>query len=161
MDWIESGGGPLVLLPASKAGLWRGASGAGLHYELACSVQAYAGVVPWEDVDVLVLDDAPLRAAVTVGEAGVLIVRWAYASNEEVVLESLRRIDWQRLAATERHVLAAIEKPYVLIDSAEPGAEASAALDVQLRSGAWEVLTFEYAPTADLGLILHAIRPLA
>ncbi|MEV4558898.1 Imm21 family immunity protein [Kitasatospora sp. NPDC049285] len=81
MVWAESGGGPLVVVPASSLHHWGGCTPNGStlgggppdDYDRACAIEDYAGVVtaeavlddpaaPWEDSGVRVTDGPALRS---------------------------------------------------------------------------------------------------
>jgi hypothetical protein len=79
-DWIESAGGPLIVMPRSVSPSWKGT--AGEDYQEACNVEDYLGLVARDWGAVVVLGDAPLRTAVIHQPDGPAIVRWIYAPNE-------------------------------------------------------------------------------
>src|SRR3954469_24678614 len=87
--WIESGGGPLVVVARAAASRWKGASSE--DYDLACAVEDYTGVIDGEFGQAWVLNDEPLRTCVLELPAGLAIVRWRYAPDEPVLLASVQQ----------------------------------------------------------------------
>src|SRR5947209_6469559 len=94
MNWIESAGGPLILIPRAVLGQWGGASlqtpMVGDDYGRACAVRDYLGKIPVSDSFALVLGDTPDRNTVLEIEPGTAILRWGYADSEEQILDAVR-----------------------------------------------------------------------
>ena len=88
MAWIESAGGPLVVLPRSLRSAWMGV--AADDYDAACSVDGYLGLLrrPWGDA--LVLGDEPLRTSVVQRHDGLAIVRWRFAPGTSALMDAAR-----------------------------------------------------------------------
>ena len=82
MNWIDSAGGPLILMERAALAFWGGCfSGGGSDfesdYERACAVDAYAGVIQVEGRSALVLGDEPCETTVwRVAQGNDVIVRW-------------------------------------------------------------------------------------
>lgn len=157
MDWMESGGGPFVLVPSSRVQRWSGAAGGGSDYALACGVADYAGVVAWAGVEVLVLGDAPLRTVIWTGHEPPVLVRWMYAPGEQAVMDALRCLVLDALVPVEEAILTVAERGLVLFDAAEPGSEAETST-LDIAPGRYRVLTFDYAPGEETRLLLHVFR---
>jgi hypothetical protein len=124
LRWIESGGGPLLVLPSSLLPDWGGTDSPGsgaaaTDYDRACDVSEYIGAIAVGEGQGLVLGDMPMPAAWWAESAGML-VRWMAATSEEAVLEVLRdpSLDpaWEREAT-----FACVDGSLVLFDSAYPG----------------------------------------
>lgn len=122
MEWIESDGGPLVVLPRSAVSTWQGTDTK--DYEEACGVEDYLGRLPREWGEVVVLGDEPFRTGVLLRSDGVAIVRWRYAASEEELLTSAREADLDLLHPVETLAVTLLDEPYVILDSATHGSRA-------------------------------------
>src|SRR5258707_15417127 len=98
MNWIDSAGGPLIVLPLSHLLRWEGIlppsagriveatfrwnpkSGTATDYDSACDVADLIGLLNLGDLEVLVLGDEPLSTAWLpfADRPGGVIVRWHY-----------------------------------------------------------------------------------
>ena len=105
LSWIESGGGPLIVVPASALNGWRGAPvdfdpgdlNTWGDYGRACQVDGYADALDVGDDQALVLGDRTGIDHVPAGAA--LFVRWIYADSEADVIRLIPRAvetaDWE------------------------------------------------------------------
>ncbi|MEV1333932.1 Imm21 family immunity protein [Micromonospora costi] len=92
LPWVESGGGPLIVVPTSALTTWRGASAdfdpgdldTWGDYGRACQIDGYAGSLDTGDDQALVLGDEP--ASTTYLSDQRLFIRWIYADSEEDVI---------------------------------------------------------------------------
>src|SRR6185295_2520943 len=87
--WVDSTGGPLVVVPTSALPHWHGTgdyfTGDSTpddwgDYGRACAVDGYAGIIPVGDTQALVLGDDPLPT--TYLAESRTFVRWAEARSE-------------------------------------------------------------------------------
>lgn len=161
MHWIESAGGPLVLVPERSLGAWKGADGPDsgeTHYERACSVEDFIGLVKVDGgAPAIVLGDEPLRTAWRPSEAGGMLVRWIAAPAEEDVDQALASLPdilpWEHVLDFE-HPGGAM----MLFDAAVPGEELpSDHLRLDLPAGRWTLGLSAYHPSDDVALMLHRI----
>lgn len=136
MTWVESGGGPLVVVPVEVAHLWRGDGGLGLpdgdlsmvwetvrkhtDYGRASGVDDYLGVLEVGPGTSLVFGDEPLATTFLTTEDGAIFVRWVHAENEEDVVRAAQIVpeDVWVSAASRFHVGRG---GLLLFDSACPG----------------------------------------
>lgn len=124
--WVESEGGPVIVVEESLRHLWGGYANA--DYETACAVEGHAALVPFEEQSAcpgsaLVIGDVP--APTTYMEEFGALVQWIAASSEvrlvEVVREGLGLVDeWADGPVV--HVNGRL----AVFDAALPGAEARA-----------------------------------
>lgn len=152
-DWIESAGGPLVVIPRSMSGNWKGI--ASDDYNQACGVENYLGLVTREWGDVLILGDEPLRTAVVARSKGPAIVRWMYAPNEDRLLDVAVTADLDGIWPVETLSVRLLDEPYVIFDS---GANDSTAprLEFTPPPGSRPVHTYIIKdPGHEVRLILH------
>ncbi|WP_405439729.1 immunity 21 family protein [Streptomyces avidinii] len=139
VDWVESGGGPFVVVPAAVLNLWEGADSDGPEsdYDRACTVSGYARLLAVGPAQALVLGDEPSSTAF-LPEHGVF-VRWVAAESEADLLGSvgaaLADVVWEDSQVWD------VPGPVVLFDSAWPGSEVEPDNHrrVDLAAGRYEV----------------------
>ncbi|WP_326594227.1 Imm21 family immunity protein [Streptomyces sp. NBC_01294] len=86
LTWLETEGGPFIVVPRTALPHWSGTEG---DYDRACEVMEFVGVLALPDgAEALVLGDEPLSTAY-LPEHRVL-VRWHYAESEEGVADIIR-----------------------------------------------------------------------
>lgn len=103
MDWVESGGGPLLAAPASQLARWEGATDdegpeeTWGDYGRACAIDGYIGLVGIGGGQGLVLGDEPATTTYLPDER--LFVRWAAADSESDLVDAARHavhgVEWQ------------------------------------------------------------------
>lgn len=96
MKWIESNGGPLVLVAEELLGDWRGVEGASTgepdgatDYDRACAVTEYVETISCGSGRVLVFGDEPFRTSWRPRPSGGDIVRWVYSDSEQSIAAAL------------------------------------------------------------------------
>jgi hypothetical protein len=144
MKWIESVGGPLILIPQSVLSEWHGASletsMAGDDYQRACAISSYVGEIPVGGGTGLVLGDAPDRTAVIASEFGPALLRWGCADSEEAILEAVRtNLGRAEVIGELEHQVG--EPTHLLIDSAFSGTDFAESLELRLAMGTYRVMT--------------------
>lgn len=89
VEWVESGGGPLIAVPEAVLPFWAGADGDELStdYDRACEVDGRIGFVPVGDTTALVLGDEPASTAFLTEHD--TFVRWCAADSEDELLASI------------------------------------------------------------------------
>lgn len=150
-EWIESAGGPLVLLPRSKLSAWAGVEGR--DYNDACEVVDYAGLLTRSWGHVIVLGDEPLRTAVICRDEGQWIVRWMFSPDEPAAIMLAMTFNPEGAIPSERLDVEVIDEPYLLFDSASNGAEASG-LEVHVPPKARSLETY-VVKEREVGLVIH------
>jgi len=158
LHWIESTGGPLVVLSREVAGEWSGY--AGPDYDLACTVMDFVGIAPEDDQPrrgpVLVLGGEPM--ATTYLPERHCLVRWVYANSEEDLLAAVReRLDDD--GAWGEGVAYDVAGPTLLLDSSAVGAEAGGdwlELDLPIGECVVKTLFFESESSS---AVLHRFTP--
>ncbi|MGE6759577.1 Imm21 family immunity protein [Corallococcus interemptor] len=139
-EWIESLGGPLVMLPVSKRKMWAGARTN--DYDEACSIYSSSGIIPRDWGDVVVLADEPLRTCVILRPEGPMIVRWRYAPDEEVLLQAVSEFEPGLHSPVERVSFRSQAEPYVIVDSVED-ASLARGIEVRLSDGVSRMVSYE------------------
>ena len=88
--WIDSDGGPLILMEARLAPHWTGVDGK--DYDRACEVNDYLCVLTVGDGQALVFGEEPMSTAWLANRNGGTFVRWSYGESQSAVLETLKGI---------------------------------------------------------------------
>jgi len=105
LDWIESAGGPLLMLEEDLLSHWRGSQqvfiGEPTDYERACAVDDYIALIAVNSREGIVLGEEPFRTAWWFSlELGYgFLVRWVFANSEADVLQALKNLPsdkWER-----------------------------------------------------------------
>jgi hypothetical protein len=155
MRWIMSAGGPLILIPRSIIGQWRGVADGGEDYQAACAVTDRAGVIWRHGVDILVLNDEPLQTACVVSDRRPMLIRWMYAPSESAALAALHDFQDRRLRPSEAVLMTCKESRYVLLDAGADGSKLTEHLDVEIVEGVFLVETYVWKPNDEVGLVVH------
>lgn len=89
VEWVESGGGPLIAVPETVLPFWAGADGeeTASDYDRACEVDGHVGLLPVGDCTALVLGDEPASTAYLPDRG--LFVRWCAGNSEDELLASV------------------------------------------------------------------------
>ena len=175
-NWIESAGGPLILLPLSDLSLWEGSrppsagrtveanfrwndeSDPATDYDRACDIKDLLGIVQVGQVEALVLGDEPLPTAWLPykGRPGGVAVRWRYADNEQSVASRLAEI-LAHEAAEPAVTLHVPSSTLLMFDSAVAGADLETAegLLIELQPATYRVSSAEFNPDERTSLLLH------
>jgi len=160
MKWISSNGGPLVVIEAERASFWLGINGPSesiTHYQRACEINGYVGVLSVEGVDALILNDEPLQSAwLSSDESSGIIVRWSYAETEEAVIDSLKGV--HRAHFESAGLQFRIYGNLKMFDAGMPGDEPHESLDLKLVSGKYDVELCNFEPDSGTQLILIRLR---
>lgn len=132
LTWVESLGGPLVVVPLSALAAWQGSTPSGViagdgiaddDYDRACAVDDWAGAIPvgGGGAQALVLGDEPARTCYLPGHRAFL--RWLAADSEEGLIAAAERVLADPATAWDDCGTWVCDGPAVLMDSAVAGAE--------------------------------------
>lgn len=97
IQWIASGGGPLVCCEASVAATWAGSRGSSTgsllsDYQRACQVDGFVGVVATADSHALVFGDEPLQSTFVMTSTGMAVARWVSCLSNALAIDVLARL---------------------------------------------------------------------
>ncbi|MGW2784067.1 Imm21 family immunity protein [Streptomyces populi] len=139
VQWVESGGGPLIAIPETVLPFWSGADGDDMScdYDRACDVEGFIGLLPVGDTRALVLGDEP--ASTTYLPEHGAFVRWHAARSDDELLAAvpaaLAQAEWEEEAEWT------VPGPVVLFEAAWSGtfSESTDRLRVALEPGRYGV----------------------
>ena len=158
MHWIASAGGPLVLVPKTMVGRWNGVNEGGGDYAAACAIDDYVGVIRWNGVDVLILNDEPLATACLT--AGIIaFLRWVYAPNEAAITSVAEELTDSLPQQQSNVMFHCRESRYTLFDAGAPGRSLVEMIEVDIMPGTYLVETHAMKPNDNVELIAHVLRP--
>jgi len=159
VEWVESGGGPLIAVPDGVLPFWTGAAGDELasDYDRACEVEGPVGLLPVGNATALVLGEDPASTSY-LPELG-MFVRW-FAGDPERGLPTgppaaPDTVVWGREMHWE------VPGPVVLFDAACPGEAHGKArrLRIPLAPGRYTVRAAHAGPGARTWTGLVRLRP--
>lgn len=163
LTWIESTGGPLLLLEMELLPLWRGileGNGRMTDYDRACQITSYVGRIEVGSGFGIVLSGEPLST--TWYESNNLrdsfVVRWVCAEDEKAVLSALSSIPLDLAWEPTGETFDTNHKELIVFDSSCPSTAIEAYLAITLPVGRYSIETLEYRPHAELSLLLHRFR---
>lgn len=162
MQWIESGGGPLVVVPQTHLGRWGGVDCRSTDdtsdYDRACEVSDDVAVIRVADTEALVLGDEPFRTTWLPNEKGGFLVRWVYADKEESISEFLSAPSLEE-ALSASGVSFTTPGMCVLFDSAEPGDDIRGdSMTLALKPGTYAIKSAIVNPSAEVRFVIHQLR---
>ncbi|MEI5006636.1 Imm21 family immunity protein [Streptomyces sp. PmtA] len=125
LAWIESEGGPVIVVEESLRRLWGGYTNS--DYDNACEVEGYTGLVPFGEPSApclaLAINDIP--APTTYMEEFRAIVQWIAAPSDSRLVEVVREgIDF--VNEWEDGSVVQVNGRLAVFDAALPGTEARA-----------------------------------
>ncbi|MFJ8011140.1 Imm21 family immunity protein [Streptomyces sp. NPDC096339] len=155
--WVESMGGPLIVVPVSDLAAWGGCTESGAmagdatapdDYDRACAVDDLAGVIPVGEngSQALVLADEPATSCYLPEHRAFL--RWLAADSEAGLSAAAATVLADPATVWEECGTWVSDGPAVLMDSAEAGADLGieypdggmpAEASVPLPAGCWRV----------------------
>ena len=154
-EWIDSAGGPFVVIPRSASATWKGI--AAEDYDEACGVENYLGLLHREWGDVLVLGDEPLSTTIIQRAEGPAIVRWMYAPTKDGVEDAALTVDLDKVRPVETLIVELRDEPYVIFDAAAEGA-ISERIEFVPPRGTRSIRTYVVRDNEkEIGMIVHRL----
>ncbi|PPS70510.1 MULTISPECIES: immunity 21 family protein [Streptomyces] len=146
VEWVESGGGPLIAVPETVLPFWAGADGeeTASDYDRACEVDGHVGFLPVGDCTALVLGDEPAATAYLPDHG--MFVRWCAGDSEHEVLASVPPAT--AMAQWGPETTWKVPGPVRLFDAAWPGTSLADTdqVRVALEPGTYTVRTARVQP---------------
>jgi immunity protein 21 of polymorphic toxin system len=166
LTWIESTGGPLLLLELELLPFWQGileGPAEMTDYDRACQITSYVGKIEVGPSFGIVLSGEPLST--TWYEASNLgnsfIARWVCAEDELAVVSALGSVPidttWEQTGVN----FETSHRELIVFDSSCSSSAIDTYLAIELRPGRYSIETLNYEPNDQVSLILHRFRPLA
>jgi hypothetical protein len=160
MKWIESLGGPLVLLPTNKMQLWLGNAGPSKpeesHYELACDIKGFCGTLTINDIQAFVVADESNPTTWIPNSEGGQLIRWMAANSEEQLMSTAKTImEKQHLDSVV--YFDSTQGEHHLFDSVHSGTENHESIKVELKSNKSEIRTY-FAKKETVWLVVHDFK---
>lgn len=163
LQWLDTGGGPYVLVRSDQLERWRGLrpDAETSDFDRACAVEDYIGLVDFGPGKAVVLGDDPFSTAFmpapTVG--GGYLLRWLWGDDEEAAVAALHQIrpeEW----TSEKLLFDAGDGKLTLFDAIHPGDAAPQRVEIELGPGTYAVATANVQPDDQLCLMVHRLIPL-
>ncbi len=165
MKWLDTTGGPFLLLEDRLLHAWHGVGRTSLtdsktDYERACDIADYAKLISIDQGQGIVFGDEPDSMGLIQQATGsVLFIRWKWAPSEEAILKGIQELDFTQNRAEERITLS-IESPYVRIfDTSYSGNSIEESFELSVKPGTFLLDTafFEEGNTCILAHRLSAV----
>ena len=158
--WIQSAGGPLIMVPESLRGSWGGASletpMIGDDYERACSVEDPLGVITVGKGQALVLRDGRDETTAIETRIGPALLCWQFADSEAELLLSVDEAGATApVVETLHHTF--VETSQILGDSAWTGVDFEDPLIFQINPGPYKITTRAFS-NERVSYILHVFE---
>lgn len=161
LKWLESAGGPLLLLEEHLLAHWHGAFSKSTQisttdYDRACNIDDYIGIIEVGSGYGIVLGEEPFSTAwlQLPNPHNSFLVRWVFAENEAAVIDALSELQETKWKKTGAKIQFSNGK-LVLFDSACKGTNIDDNLQIEISKGQYEVETLNYEPNEQTSIILH------
>jgi hypothetical protein len=165
MRWIETLGGPFILMEERLAIGWGGHRrstfpGYESDYEMASRVKGWAALLPVGDGCGIVMWGDALRATLFQSSWGSpVIVRWEYAETEEDVIKHLRNLQVDVFEQGDIEHLVTKTERMMLFDSVHTMDTIEDSIGFTLNPGRHTLRTVEWHPDASTSLVIHSMDP--
>ncbi len=165
MKWIESAGGPLVMIGESSVSDWSGIEyvGDSTDYQRACSIEDYLGIIEVQSGSAIVFGDEPLRTCwIPDGKRGGVIVRWIYGQDETSLIEiALTGPGSGQFELVSEDSFRSRDEVHRLFDAAIPGGllRSEEHLSLNLAIGSYAIKTMVVrVETPETAVLLHELQ---
>jgi hypothetical protein len=181
LKWIDSEGGPLILISDKTVGLWSGILKRSAYlanieddaddfldpeeadYGKACLFKDYLGLLNINNEDVLILGGEPMLTTFLISSGKPVLARWYYGEDEVFVDETLLNIDLNSIDNWKFSLTINLTSDkQLLFDSAYSESmlnkQQQDYLQINIKSGEYKVSTSVYEPDNKTKLILHKLE---
>lgn len=163
IEWLDSGGGPFVIIPTGSLPKWGGlrAAGAPNDFDRACDIPDYLGTIPFDAAHALVLGDDPFPTTFVGAPAfgGGYVIRMLWGDDLDEASRAVHKIG-SSAWTTESVVFDAGAGTLVLFDAAHAGTEAPQHVHVALGPGRYSVASADWE-SEEMCLLVHRLVPLS
>jgi frataxin-like iron-binding protein CyaY len=163
MKWVNSAGGPLLLLDEVLLSNWRGVLGGHAEqsdYERACLADDLIVPISVGNGFGIVLNDEPLQTTWLPSEkhGQSFLIRWKYAENEKSIIRHLEQVP-ESIFCQEPVSFAVTCGRCILFDAALPGLDFRKGefVELMLEPCDHEVRTGLFQPDAETSLVIHRL----
>lgn len=156
--WLNSEGGPLVMLPAVQADIWKGALDSD-HYDLACNTEDYLSILNISNHSIIVLGDEPLPTCLLSSEEKLFIIRCYWLNDEENFYKYFEKIKTYHSNAEilEKNIIKANDTKWIVFDSAFTASDAIEIFNVILPNKQCEIDTYKYEEES-ASFLIHVFK---
>lgn len=161
MRWIESDGGPIIIMEKRLCAKWGGIDESSdrsfsSDYERACSLPDYTGILTISGGQALVLGDEPHRTSIVKNiENQTAILRWCWAPSEQAVIKAVENIEINFIKKIDTVKLNFDSKEIIMFDSSYHGSSFSNEIEFLLKPGQYKVHTEIFEPNDETRLQVH------
>ena len=166
MSWLDTQGGPFVVVPASRAASWGGLRGSpsdeDSDFDRACDVDDYIGIVRFDGGDALVLGDDPFPTAFLKAPSfgGGYLIRMLWGDSEEEALAAVHDVGASEWTA-EGVVFDAEDGVCTMFDAVYAGDAVPTQSRFRLPPGRYAVETADVQPDESMCLLVHRLVPIS
>lgn len=164
LAWLDTQGGPFVLMPAGRVHAWGGLDSAAdeSDFDRACEIDDYIGVIPLDGGEVLVLGDDPFPTAFLSAPSfgGGYLIRMLWGESEEAALAAVHDVppgDW----TTEGVVFDAEDGHCTMFDAVYAGDSTPTRTSFTLAPGRYAIETADVQPDESMCLLVHRLVPMS
>lgn len=163
LKWIETNGGPIVILPRSLKEYWSGqqVDSSGLSdYDRACNVINYIDKITVGSGIGFVLggDPCPTAALISPVSGHFIIARWVWAESDDEAEKILTSSDLSIIRGDLLDCSIGCTE-IILADSAFDGMSKYFCLSThEINAGNYIIETFDYKPNQNTWFIIHIFK---
>ena len=163
-EWINSLGGPLILIPHEELVTWQGIdgsseSGKSSDYERAGEVEDELGIIKCGSQQAFVLGDEPHSTAWVAQNDGGILVRWVYGETHAAVIAAVNTpslID--TLGDTDLELDATECRRWHLFDSGAPSYDLRGERSIlDFEAGRYQIKSGYIDDGPEVRLLLHRL----
>lgn len=163
MYWIESSGGPLILIERELVSSWGGDNISenkyfASDYDRACSVDDYAAKISIASGSAVIIADEPCRTAIIQrSETECIVVRWKWALCEADIIEAVSKAEDQAFPNAEYFTIEFNSGKFIIFDAVLKGDEVMERLEGNLTPGIYKFFTRIVSSDENTCAILHRL----
>lgn len=175
LQWVDSSGGPLVLISDKSAEFWSGILKRSAYlakikedvedfldpnetdYGKACMINNYLGLVKVQNEDVLVIADEPLSTSFFFVSEKPVLARWIYGEDKASVNYFLLNIEVDLIENWHfEFIIDFFSDKQFLFDSVNSfDKKIKQYLEINIKKGCYKIFTSLFEPDDKTKLVLH------